>query len=339
MLKRATRTFLGSLLLMGLVLPSALAAESSSQAPGPKPVLAPVTNTPFQDLPPTHWAFGAVTKLLEAGVVSADPGARFRPEEPVSRAELVKMIVVARRKDTKQECQAMFRDVPCSSWFASAAEHAYRMGIVDGVGVDLFGPDLYVTRQQLFTIMVRALGRRWEAATQEWSVINTGLKKFTDFDKFAEWAKPAVAVAVRDGLASGYQDGTFRPEALASRAEAAALVSRVVLDTAGLTTVQVDGRTVVVQEAYNMVATAYAIGEPGVGQTTYTGLKVRVGAVAVDPNVIPLGKLLYIEGYGYAIAADIGGAIKGNRVDLFTFDHHDAAMKFGMQPRRVWVLP
>lgn len=339
MYRSVARAFLVIGLLLGLVAPSAVAGTAPQAQPTQPPPVLPVTNSPFRDLTQTHWAYSAVAKLLEAGVVSADPQAYFRPEEPVRRAELVKMIMLARRKDTLGECQAMFRDVPCTAWFAPVAEHAYRMGIVDGIGMDLFGPDLYVSRQHLFTIIIRALGRRWEAASQDWADINGTLQRFGDRDRFEYWAKPPVALAVKAGLAAGYQDGAFRPEALASRAEAAALVSRVLLDPQGLSVVEIDGRKVTVARAYDMTATMYAIGEPGVGQTTYTGLKVRVGVMAVDPKVIPLGKLLYVEGYGYGVAADIGGAIKGNRVDLFTFDHDLAALRFGMQPRKVWVLP
>ena len=51
--------------------------------------------------------------------------------------------------------------------------------------------------------------------------------------------------------------------------------------------------------------------------TTATGRKVRFGIVAVDPKVIPLHTKLYVSGYGYAIAADTGGAIKKNKIDLF----------------------
>lgn len=58
------------------------------------------------------------------------------------------------------------------------------------------------------------------------------------------------------------------------------------------------------------------------GFTTFTGVKVRYGVVAVDPKVIPLGTWLYVSGYGYALAADIGGAIKGNRIDCFFFTSH-----------------
>ena|GEM_PF-2700077 len=60
-------------------------------------------------------------------------------------------------------------------------------------------------------------------------------------------------------------------------------------------------------------ATAYTY----TGYPTATGLWPREGLIAVDPRVIPLGTELYVEGYGYAVAADTGGAIKGNIIDVF----------------------
>ncbi len=77
-------------------------------------------------------------------------------------------------------------------------------------------------------------------------------------------------------------------------------------------------------------------GDPGYGITA-SGMQVRHGVVAVDPRVIPLGTKLYVEGYGEAIAADTGGAIKGNKIDLFYHDLGDA-LRFGRRNITVYVL-
>lgn len=68
-----------------------------------------------------------------------------------------------------------------------------------------------------------------------------------------------------------------------------------------------------VKEIRTMEATAYT----HTGNRTATGIYPYKGVVAVDPKVIPLGSKLYVEGYGYAEAQDTGGAIKGDRIDIF----------------------
>ena len=89
-----------------------------------------------------------------------------------------------------------------------------------------------------------------------------------------------------------------------------------------------------------MQATAY---DPSAGSKTAMGTRARVGAVAVDPRVIPLGSKLYIESmdgfasYGYATAEDTGGAIKGNRIDLF-YNSNAEANRFGIRNVKVYVL-
>ena len=76
---------------------------------------------------------------------------------------------------------------------------------------------------------------------------------------------------------------------------------------------------------------------PGATGRTATGMRAAFGVVAVDPRVIPLGSLLYIEGYGFAIASDTGGDIKGNRIDL-CYDRRRRALNFGRQTVTVHVL-
>ena len=88
---------------------------------------------------------------------------------------------------------------------------------------------------------------------------------------------------------------------------------------------------------FRMVATGYSPYEgSGCGRCA-TGMRAGYGVVAVDPRVIRLGTRLYIEGYGYAVAGDTGGAIKGLRVDLGHTTYREAA-SVGRRRVNVWVL-
>ena len=87
-----------------------------------------------------------------------------------------------------------------------------------------------------------------------------------------------------------------------------------------------------------MVATGYGPGENGGwGNQTASGLKPGRGVVAVDPRFIPLGTRLYVEGYGYCVAGDTGGAIKGNRIDL-GMDSRWEASEVGRRRVKVLIL-
>lgn len=80
-------------------------------------------------------------------------------------------------------------------------------------------------------------------------------------------------------------------------------------------------------------ATAYT----HTGNKTATGATPRVGLVAVDPKVIPLGTRLFIEGYGYAVAADTGGVIKGNKIDVF-LNTRSEALQWGRRNVKIYIL-
>ncbi len=100
-----------------------------------------------------------------------------------------------------------------------------------------------------------------------------------------------------------------------------------------------------------MTATAYDLSYESTGKRpgdrwygiTASGTKARPGVVAVDPNVIPLGTKLYVESldgtpdYGFCVAEDTGGAIKGNKIDLF-FETAEEVRRFGRRKVRVYIL-
>ncbi|MDR0270124.1 ubiquitin-like domain-containing protein [Paenibacillus sp.] len=85
--------------------------------------------------------------------------------------------------------------------------------------------------------------------------------------------------------------------------------------------------------------TAYSANEPGIGTRTATGTRVTEGrTIAVDPNVIPLGWWVYIEGVGFRRAEDTGGAIKGNKIDIY-YDSVKRANSFGRKSGlKVYVI-
>lgn len=106
------------------------------------------------------------------------------------------------------------------------------------------------------------------------------------------------------------------------------------------------------RKAIKMVATAYEAGPRSTGKRpgdkgygiTASGARAKRGTVAVDPRVIPLGTKLYIKSltpgvpdYGFAIAQDTGGAIKGNKIDLF-MDTVWECLQFGRRPVMVYIL-
>lgn len=90
-----------------------------------------------------------------------------------------------------------------------------------------------------------------------------------------------------------------------------------------------------------VTATAYTAYCEGCSGTTAYGINLRenphMKVIAVDPNIIPLGTKVWVEGYGYAIAGDTGGAIKGNKIDVF-IPSHDQAMQWGVKKVKIKIL-
>lgn len=105
------------------------------------------------------------------------------------------------------------------------------------------------------------------------------------------------------------------------------------------------GETLRFKSAFLMEATAYDACVKCTGKNpgdkyygiTRMGIPVRPGIIAVDPSVIPLGTRVYVEGYGLALAADTGSAIKGNRIDLY-METHQEALRFGRRKVKLYIL-
>lgn len=148
-----------------------------------------------------------------------------------------------------------------------------------------------------------------------------------------------------------YEDGKATARQLIKDSIKSAPVNRIVELGTVMSFRTSRGDTVRYKKVLTMRATAYTAsyastkkhpGDPGFG-ITYTGMRVRKGIVAVDPRVIPLYSKLYIEGigrikdYGYAVAADIGSAVKGNKIDLYMQDTA-ACLNWGVRKVNVYIL-
>jgi len=84
-------------------------------------------------------------------------------------------------------------------------------------------------------------------------------------------------------------------------------------------------------------STAYSAQQPGLSSHTASGHRATRGIIAVDPEVIPLGTWVYVEGYGRALASDTGSAIRGDKIDL-CFDTTAEALQHGRRNVRIWIL-
>jgi hypothetical protein len=170
----------------------------------------------FTDVPASYWAYAAVAALTARGIVGGFPDGTFRPDAPVTRAQFVKMLVLATGL-TPTGGALPFADVPAGAWYAPYVAAAVRAGIVQGLTPETFGPDLPVTREQLALLLARALRLQGSAALT-----------FRDAAAIDAWAAPGVQAAVAAGLLDGFPDGTFRPLAAATRAQAAKVLALVV---------------------------------------------------------------------------------------------------------------
>jgi len=322
----------------------------------------------FRDVPADHWAAAVLHELAGAGVLEGTGGGLFEPDRPMTRAEVVTALLRARGISTEAQLvvdpafggsgfgqgSASFNDVPRSAWYAPAVAVAHRLAIAEGDGDGRFEPDRPVTREELAALAVRAAGWSERARLMSYTQAQSILKaRLEDWAQVSEPLRGAVAVALETGLIRGYPDGTGRPQHLTTRAEVAMVLQRL-RDAAPPPTASVrvpskdesvsgtGGPAVRASRRLVLTATAYSPYEPPSGGWTndycYVGLPTREGMVAVDPNVIPLGTQLFIQGYGYAIAADVGGGVKGNRIDLFVNLPVVEALRFGMRDLVVLVI-
>lgn len=179
----------------------------------PAPSAPEATGSKFSDIPYTHWANTAVETLADRNVINGYPDNTFKGDNTVTREEFVKMAVSAFGVVKGDGQVKAFTDVATSFWAKSYIEIAVSAGVINGVSDMTFGVEQPVTRQDAAVIIARIL-----------KLANGNGKTFADDSAIAEYAKDAVSAMSGAGIINGYEDGTFKPNGLLSRAEAAQII-------------------------------------------------------------------------------------------------------------------
>lgn len=171
-----------------------------------------------------HWSEADVLKLLSIGTVTGFTDQTFRPELPITRAQFAVMLVRAVGVEPIAEAgdglPAFTDELP--AWAGGYVAAAVARGWIAGYEDGTFRPDQAISRQELAVLMARVAGRAADGNGQN----GPGLAEFVDADAIAGWAASGVEKAKELGIIGGFEDRSFRPLANATRAQAAAMISR-----------------------------------------------------------------------------------------------------------------
>ena len=183
----------------------------------------PAASARFSDVPEGAWYAKYVDDLVGKGILSGTTATTFSPNATLTRAAFATMLARSYLTDADAEAYrytGSFTDVPASFWGNRYINWAQENGVVSGVGENRFAPDRAVTRQEMAAMVLnfsKAVGRKMPAIRESVT--------FTDYGDVSNFARSAVLTCQMAGVLTGYKDGSFRPKGVATRSEAASLVS------------------------------------------------------------------------------------------------------------------
>ncbi len=197
-------------ILVGLLMTVAMAASLITV-----PMAQAADASPFTDVPTDHWAYSNIVELTNAGVVSGMGDGTFEPESELTRAEMTKLLVCATDVyDETRAYNAAFYDVAEDEWYAGYIASGLASGMYGSEYDVLFMPDSALSRGECVEWIINVLGAD---SSREYSYAD-----ISDADVAAA-ASDATAI----GIINGYEDGTFRPDSSLTRAEATAIIKRI----------------------------------------------------------------------------------------------------------------
>ncbi len=169
--------------------------------------------------------------------------------------------------------------------------------------------------------------------------VRTSVKKTALPVNYVKWYDPSLGegdAVVLDPGRSGQQMVTYEEVVAGGKVIRSQALKSEILDEGLEGSMKVGTLDGTVGQVLHMTATAYHPSDGDGAGITATGTRAGYGTIAVDPSMIPLGTSVYIPGYGSAVAADTGGAIQGNRVDL-CMETFEECYNFGVRNVEVYI--
>lgn len=185
---------------------------------------AVVSKTPsvFSDMR-SHWAGSDVAELAAKFIVDGPTASTFNPQQPITRADFAEFIAKGLGLvGDRSYAASRFSDVTTGLGGAAFIGAAANAGIVQGDTTGKFRPNSPITREEMATMMQRAMT---VAGTQP-TTTGSELNRFADRTKVSSWAKDAMNACVQAGIMNGSTDQKIHPESNTTRAEAAVMVKR-----------------------------------------------------------------------------------------------------------------
>lgn len=209
--------------IIGIIIPSVTPTPTPVPViPTPVPTAVPsaAPQPAYPDLASVPWAQEAIGILSERGIVSGYEDNTFRPEQSITREEFVKLVVLQMYAgELDPNAVPTYLDAQ-NGWYSPYLALAENKGIIRGTGDGLFGVAGPITRQDMAVILYEVLKR--EGYQPESRELN-----FTDCDEIAPYAQESVGALSGQGVIRGYEDGSFAPNAPASRAETSVILYRI----------------------------------------------------------------------------------------------------------------
>ena len=183
------------------------------------PTVSSAAGSPFSDVPPSHWAYDAVTMLASKGINEGYGDGSFRGDRNITRYEVATMIakMLVGKSVSSGKSGKSFSDIPAAHWARNSVLYLSRAGISQGYSDNTFRGDRNITRYEMAVMVAKMISIN--------GISPTGVNPFSDVPS-DHWALDSVKLLASKGINKGYGDGSFRGNRNITRYEAAMMMAK-----------------------------------------------------------------------------------------------------------------